>query len=176
MNRKALAVLTGLLALTAPVACSSQSKATPAAEAQAHASPAPGDTAKVSAPVAVDAKLDGDKARVTLRFDAPASDVRVDVSGVDGLTVKSPARPVDGASFVQSAQSSFDVAFTPGPGRSLLVVAVSGTFQDGHRTKVASFDVGTPTVEQQRSPGTTVTGSDGERVKIMPVDGQPQPR
>ncbi|MBZ4420598.1 hypothetical protein [Myxococcus sp. RHSTA-1-4] len=170
MNRKALAILSGLLALTAPVACSSQSKAAPDARADG----ANGDTAKASAPVAVDAELGDGRARVTLRFDSPASDVKVNVSGLDGLTVKSAPTPVDGASFVQSAVSTFDVEFTPGAGRSHLVVAVTGDFQGARRAKVASFAVGTPTTEQQKASGTTVTGSDGERVKIMPVNGDGQ--
>lgn len=165
MNRTALTVLSGLLALTAPVACSSQAKSTSAPAASA-------DTAKVSAPVKVEAKLDGEQAHVTLRFDSPASDVQVNVSGVDGLAVRSAASPVKGGSFARTDETSFDVDFTPGPGRSLLVVAVTGTFQGNPMSKVVSFSVGTPTQEQQKSSGTTVTGSDGERIKIMPSGGQ----
>ncbi|WP_164021405.1 hypothetical protein [Pyxidicoccus trucidator] len=163
MNRTALAVLSGLLALTAPLACSSQSKSTPSAGDQADVA-----TSKVSAPVAVDAKLDGERAHVTLRFDAPATDVQVNVSGADGLSVRSAATPVAGTSFMKAGETSFDVEFTPGPGRSHLVVAVTGSFQGSHMSKVASFAVGTPSAEQQKSSGTTVTGSDGERIKVMP--------
>jgi hypothetical protein len=165
MNRKALAVLSGLLALTAPLACTSSAKSTPPAAGKA-------DTAKASAPVAVDAELGDGRARVTLRFSAQATDVDVEISGVDGLTVKSAATPVKGGSFTRAAVSTFDVEFTPGVGRSHLVVAVSGDFEGGRRSKVASFAVGTPTVEQQKSSGTTMTGSDGERIKVMPSDGQ----
>ncbi|MFP2927487.1 hypothetical protein ACLESO_20280 [Pyxidicoccus sp. 3LG] len=165
MNRKALAVLSGLLALAAPVACTSSAKATPGTEEKA-------DTAKASAPVAVDAQLGEDRARVTLRFSAPASGVKVNVSGVDGLTVKSASTPVDNASFVEAGVTTFDVDFTPGEGRSHLVVAVTGDFEGAHRSKVASFAVGTPTEAQQKGSGTTVTGSDGERIKVMPTNGQ----
>ncbi|NMO22830.1 hypothetical protein HPC49_49885 [Pyxidicoccus fallax] len=177
MNRKALAVLSSLLALTAPVACSSQSKATPAADATPAANEKAAlrggsDTAKVAAPVTVNADVNGDKARVTLRFDAPATDVQVNISGADGLKVKGATTPVNGASFTQAAVSTFDVEFTPGAGRSLLVVAVDGTFRGSHLSKVTTFAVGTPTTEQLKSSGDTVTGSDGERVKIMPMDGQ----
>ncbi|WP_164001510.1 hypothetical protein [Pyxidicoccus caerfyrddinensis] len=164
MNRKALTVLSGLLALTAPVACSSQAKST--------TPPASTDTAKVAAPVAVEAKVDDKQAHVTLRFDSPASDVQVNVSGVDGLAVKSAGSPVKGGSFARSDETSFDVDFTPGTGRSLLVVAVTGTFQGSPMSKVVSFSVGTPTAEQQKTSGTTVTGSDGERIKVMPSGGQ----
>lgn len=167
MNRKALAVLSGLLALTAPVACTSSTKTTPASEGKP-------DTAKASAPVAVDAELGEDRARVTLRFAAPANDVKVDVSGVDGLKVKSAPTPVDGASFVEAAVSTFDVEFTPGAGRSHLVVAVSGDFPGGRRAKVTTFAVGTPSAEQQQSKGTVITGSDGERIKVMPSSKEQQ--
>ncbi len=167
MNRTVLAVLSSLLALTAPVACSSQPKSAPATGAQEDIA-----TAKVSAPVVVDAKLEGERAHVTLRFDSPATDVQVNVSGVDGLTVRSAATPVAGTSFTKSSETSFDVDFTPGPGRSLLVVAVTGMFQGGHMSKVQSFTLGTPTEEQKKASGTTVTGSDGERIKVMPSSGQ----
>ncbi|MFP2932849.1 hypothetical protein ACLESO_48430 [Pyxidicoccus sp. 3LG] len=180
MNRKALAVLSGLLALTAPVACTSQAKSTPTTGSQADTAPADKadtrkahrpDTAKPSAPVKVDAKLGEDRALVTLRFDAPATDVQVNISGVDGLTVTSASTPVNGASFVASGEQRFDVAFTPGAGRSHLVVSVTGTFQGAHQSKVTSFAVGTPTEAQMKSSGTTVTGGDGERIKIMPSGG-----
>jgi hypothetical protein len=161
MNRKVLAVLTGLVALSAPLACSS-SKTNPG--------PTDGsaEAGKPSAPVKVDAELAEGQARVTLRFDAPASDVRVNVSGVDGLEVKSAATPVEGASFVEAGSTAFDVAFTPGQGRSHLVVAVSGTFRGSHQTKVASFSVGEPSAEQQQRTGNTQTNSDGQRIKVMP--------
>lgn len=169
MNRTALAVLSGLLALTAPVACSSQAKSTPPVDSRADVA-----TAKVSAPVTVDAKLAGERAHVTLRFNAPASDVQVHVSGVEGLSVRSGATPLAGTRFTNAGETSFDVDFTPGPGRSHLVVAVTGTFQGSHMSKVASFAVGTPSAEQQKSSGTTITGSDGERIKVMPSSGQSQ--
>jgi hypothetical protein len=177
MNRTVLTVLSGLLALTAPVACSSQPKSTPAKAAPADvatakAAPADVATAKAGAPVVVDAKLDGERAHVTLRFSAPASDVQVNVSGVDGLTVRSAPTPVAGSSFVQSGETSFDVEFTPGPGRSLLVVAVTGLFDGSHLSKVASFTVGKPSEEQRKASGTAITGSDGERIKVLPSGGQ----
>jgi hypothetical protein len=169
MNRTALTVLTSLLALTAPVACSSQAKAAPPSSTASSSRP---DSAKVSAPVAVDAQLGEGQARVTVRFDSPATDVRVNVSGVDGLVVKSAPTPVDGASYVKEGGTTFDVTFTPGSGRSHLVVAVSGTFREGPRTKVASFAVGSPTTEQQKSGAPVITDGNGERIKVMPSNGQ----
>ncbi|MBN1207890.1 MAG: hypothetical protein JXB05_23705 [Myxococcaceae bacterium] len=171
MNRMALAVLSSLLALLAPVACTSSGTATSPSNTKPESSY---ETTKTSAPIAVDAELSDGRARVTVRFDSPATDVKVNVSGTDGLVVKSTPTPVDGASFVDSAVSTFDVDFTPGEGRSHLVVAVSGMFKGSHLSKVSSFAIGTPTAAQQSASGSTVTGSDGERIKVMPVDGQPQ--
>jgi hypothetical protein len=103
---------------------------------------------------------------VTVRFTAPATDVRVDVTGVDGLTVTSAPTPIEGASFDRGAEASFDVAYAAGPGRSHLAVAVSGAFPAGRRATVASFAVGTPS-EQQKAATGVVQDSDGERVKIV---------
>ncbi|WP_224245380.1 hypothetical protein [Hyalangium gracile] len=163
MNRMALAVLSSLTLLSS-AACSSSAPAAPNSTSQ-H------ETAKVSAPVAVKADLQGDQARVTVRFDAAATGVKINVHGADGLVVKSAATPVDNSNFTQGSETTFDVAFTPGTGRSHLVVAVDGTFKGSHRTSVSSFAIGTPSPEQQRASGTAVTGDDGQRVKIMPANG-----
>jgi len=166
MNRRALAVLPSLVTLLLAGACSSSAKPTPDSAATAP------ETAKASAPVAVDAQLGEGQARVTVRFDSPANDVKVNVYGLDGLVVKSAATPVDGSSFVKDAVSTFDVTFTPGTGRSYLAVAVSGSFQGGPRSRVSTFAVGAPSPEQQKTPGNVMTGPDGQRIKVMPVDGQ----
>ena len=174
MNRMALAVLSSLVALMAPVACTSPSTPPPPPAPSSPQSKASHDTAKLSAPVSVEAQLGEGKARVTLRFDAPGTDVKVNVSGVDGLVVTSAPTPVDGASFVDSAVSTFDVEFTPGEGRSHLVVAVSGTFRGSPLSQVRTFAIGKPTAAQEKGTGSVVTGSDGQRIKVMPVDQQPQ--
>ncbi|WP_426750440.1 hypothetical protein [Myxococcus sp. Y35] len=160
MNLKAIAALSSLLALTAPVACTSQSKSNPTPAES-------GDTQKVAAPVQVDAKVGENQAHIVLRFDAPATDVQVNISGVDGLKVTSVPTPVTG-SFTEDSVSEFDVSFTPGAGRSLLVVTVTGVFRGTHLSKVSSFNVGTPTAEQQKAAGTTVTGDDGQPIKVLP--------
>lgn len=139
-----------------------------------NATPAP--TTKVSeplpaegkpmAPVDVTAELSSGTARVSVRFVAAASDVTVGVSGADGLKVTSAAAPLTEASAKQNETRTFDVAFTPGPGRSMLVVNVTGTFNGARSTRVVSFDVGTPTADQLTSPGTTIE-SGGERIKVM---------
>ncbi|HET8538892.1 MAG TPA: hypothetical protein VFL83_03365 [Anaeromyxobacter sp.] len=137
----------------------------PAADPQ----PAPGaPRGKPSAPASVTAQLSSGSARVTVRFDADATDVRVDVRGAGGLAVRDGALPVDGASFARGEATTFDVSFTPGPGRSHLAVAVSGTFAGaGRRATVASFAVGEPTPDQRSAGGTVVEGEDGERIKVV---------
>ena len=161
MNRMALAVLSSLTLLTS-AACTSSASAAQSTSSE----PVAG---KVTAPVKVEAQLKEDQAHITVRFDAPATDVKINVYGVDGLVVKNAATPVEGASFTQSAVQELDVTFTPGPGRSHLVVAVSGSFRGAERSSVSSFSIGTPSAAQQQSQGNVVTGDDGQRVKIMPA-------
>jgi len=159
MNRIALAVTAAALALAG--GCTPQSPPAPPASA-------PPVRGKPSAPVSVDAQLSGASGRVTVRFDADAKDVRVEVHGAGGLVVTSGAAPVDGASFARGEATAFDVSFTPGPGRSHLAVAVSGKFHGaGRRAAVASFPVGDPSPDQLKAEGTVVEGQDGERLKVV---------
>ena len=161
MNRLALAVFSSLLTLVS-LACTSPAKAAPDSRNE----PVAG---KVSAPVTVDAQLKEGQAHVTVRFASPATDVKINVYGVDGLAVKSAASPVEGSSFTEASVATFDVEFTPGPGRSHLVVAVNGSFRGAQRSSVSSVAVGSPTAAQQQSPGNVVTGDDGQRIKVMPT-------
>jgi hypothetical protein len=159
MNRIALTVT--LVAALAGAACARQTAPAP--------QPSAADVrGKPGAPVAVSAQLSGGAGRATVRFDADARDVRVEVAGAEGLTVTSGATPVDGASFAKGESTSFDVAFAPGPGRSYLSVTVTGKFHGaGRRAAVTSFAVGEPTAEQRKGAGTVVQGADGERVKVV---------
>ncbi len=80
----------------------------------------------------------------------------------------SPALAVDRGAFAAGEATSFDVTFTPGPGRSRLAVSVSGKFHGaGKRAKVTSFSIGEPTPEQRRGEGTVVEGPDGERIRVV---------
>ena len=171
MNRKTFAVLPGFFALLALTACSSAAKSTPPS---AHSAPTSGQAVhgKMEAPVTVDAQFEASSARVTVRFDAPATGVRVSVHGVDGLTVTSQPTLADGVNFPQATTASYDVAFTRGAGRSHLVVSVSGEFKGAQRTRIASFAIGTPTDAQRSSNATKAEGANGERIKIIPVDPQ----
>ncbi len=140
---------------------------TPQSPAHA-AAPVPRGPGKPSAPVTVSAELSPGAARVTVRFDADAKNVAIEVYGAGGLTVTSAAAPVQRTSFARGETAAFDVAFTPGPGQSDLAVAVTGIFHGaGRRGAVASFAVGEPSAEQRAATGTVVEGSDGERLKVV---------
>jgi hypothetical protein len=158
MTRTALAVAASLLALAA---CARSSQAAPPPEA----SPGAG---KPTAPVSVGAELSTGAARVTVRFEADAKDVRIAVFGADGLAVTSAAEPVAKGAFARGEAAALDVTFTPGPGRSRLAVSVTGKFHGaGKRTRTATFAVGEPTPEQLRGEGAVVEGADGEKVRVV---------
>jgi hypothetical protein len=167
MNRKTFAVLPGFFALLALAACSSSTKSTTTSTASE-----PAVQGKMEAPVVVNAQLEDSSARVTVRFDAPATGVRVNVHGVDGLVVTSQPTLADNTNFPQATTASYDVAYTRGAGRSHLIVSVSGEFKGAQRTRVASFAIGTPTDSQRSSNATKAEGANGERIKVMPADTQ----
>jgi hypothetical protein len=105
---------------------------------------------------------------VTVRFDRAATGVKVQVRGLDGLAVTSEAMPVKGARFEKGEVARFDVAFTPGAGRSFLSVAVQGSFGAGRRATAVSFPVGEKSAVQRKGTGTVIEGANGERVKVLP--------
>ncbi|WPB81599.1 hypothetical protein KYC5002_21080 [Archangium violaceum] len=169
MNRKTFAVLPGLFALLALGACSSSSKSTPSSTTDSE----PAVQGKMQAPVVVNAQFEDSSARITVRFDAPATGVRVEVHGLDGLLViGQPPTLASNVNFPQGTTATYDVLYTPGAGRSHLVVSVSGEFKGAQRTRVATFAIGTPTDSQRSSQATKAEGSDGERIKVMPADTQ----
>ncbi|KFA92586.1 hypothetical protein [Archangium violaceum] len=168
MNRKTFAVLPGLFALLALAACSSSSKSTPSSTTDSE----PTVHGKMEAPVVVNAQFEESSARVTVRFDAPATGVRVNVRGLDGLVVTSQPTLADNVNFPRDTTATYDVAYTPGAGRSHLVVSVSGEFKGAQRSRVATFAIGTPTDSQRSSNATKAEGAEGERIKVMPADTQ----
>ncbi|WNG58575.1 hypothetical protein F0U59_30385 [Archangium gephyra] len=168
MNRKTFAVLPGLFALLALAACSSSSKSTPSSTTDSE----PAVQGKMQAPVVVNAQFEDSSARVTVRFDAPATGVRVEVHGLDGLVVIGRPTLAHNVNFPQATTATYDVLYTPGAGRSHLVVSVSGEFKGAQRTRVATFAIGTPTDSQRSSNATKAEGAEGERIKVMPADTQ----
>lgn len=163
MKRIVIAAAALLLAPPALAACAGHASEKKATTARA-------EHGKPQAPVDVTAALDRGRATVTVRFHSAASEVAVDVHGVDGLTVTSAARPLSGGQFAAGESVSLEVAFTEGPGRSHLAVSVTGRFGAAARTAVASFAVGEPTAEQQKAAGSVTTDSQGRRIKLLPAE------
>lgn len=172
MNLKTFAALPGFFALLALTACSSSTKSTSATSDAPAIASEQAVYGKQQAPVVVNAEMTDSSARVTLRFDAPATGVRVSVHGVDGLVVTSQPTLADGVNFPPASTASYDVTFTPGAGRSHLVVSVSGEFKGAQRSRVATFAIGTPTDSQRSSNATKAEGANGERIKVMPAEQQ----
>jgi len=127
---------------------------------------------KPQAPVSVTATVARGRATVPVRFHSAATEAAIEVHGVDGLTVTSAASPLAGRRFARGEAVTFDVAFTEGPGRSHLAVAVSGKFGAAARSTVASFAVGQPTAEQLKPAGKVTTDSTGQRIKVLPAGNQ----
>lgn len=124
---------------------------------------------KPQAPVSVTAAIAPGRATVTVRFHSAATEAAIEVHGVDGLAVTSAASPLSGGRFARGQSVTLDVAFTEGPGRSHLAVAVSGKFGSQKRSAVASFAVGQPTAEQLKPAGKASTDSQGQRIKVLPA-------
>jgi len=165
MNRIAIVLAATLVAGTA---LADGPAAGTAPNAAAHGAPA----GKPHAPATATASLRPGAATVTVRFDSPASEVNIEVSGVDGLVVTSAASPVQGGRFARGQTATFDVAFTEGPGRSHLAVSVTGSFAGARRNRVQTFAVGSPIANQQKPEVPATTDSLGQRIKVMPADGK----
>ena len=122
---------------------------------------------KPVAPVAVTAEVGAKAARVVVTFESPAEHVSIGVSGVDGLVVEGKGSVVDAGVFARGEAKAFEVAYTPGPGRSQLVVSIAGIFNGGARARVVAFSVGTGPLPE--GPGTVTTTDDGQRVRVVPT-------
>ena len=163
MNRIALVAATLLLAVPA-LADGPAAPAKPPAPKTVNGKP--------QAPVSVTARVGRGAATVSVRFHSAATEATVDVRGVDGLAVTSDPSPLSRGRFARGEAVTFDVAFTEGPGRSQLVVSVSGDFGGARRSTVATFAVGKPTPDQLKPVGSSTTDSAGQHIKVMPVDGK----
>jgi len=128
---------------------------------QAVAESAPG---KDGAPVRVEATLGEAAARVELTFLRAGRDVRVELTGTDGLTILGDPLPIQGGSFAAGQAVGFDVAFTRSQPHSNLAVLVSGDFGAGRRLRAASFTVGERTKVRAQSEG--MVDAQGNRIKI----------
>jgi hypothetical protein len=129
-------------------------------------SPVP-EKGKPTAPVSITAAVSGRVARITVTFEADASDVTVGVHGNDGLVVEGNLSPVQGQKFARGERTSFSVSLAPPGGRSSLVISVVGRFNGEKRARTASFGVGEGPMPA--SPGEVMTTDQGDTVKVLPA-------
>jgi hypothetical protein len=138
----------------------------PAAEAKAEAG---GEfrTQKPGAPVKVEGRLAASSASLSIDFAEDASDVTVEVWGVDGLVVTSAGEPVQGRRFGKGEKLDVDVSFTAPATRADLAVRVRGTFDGRVRERVQSFTVNAGAPSATPPPGEVRTGPDGKPVRVI---------
>ncbi len=158
-----------LLALAAALLVSLPTLAVPA-DAAAQKPGAPAAHGKPQAPVTISATLAADRAAVTVRFHSPATDVGIEVHGVDGLVVTSDATPLSGGRFARGETAKLDVAFTEGAEPGQLTVVVTGTFSGAKRMASTGFVTRPPTPEQLKAGRNAATDASGRRIKLMPVE------
>lgn len=129
-------------------------------------------THKSKVPVVVSTVFGEGKATVSFRFEQSVTEAAIGFRGLDGLAVNS--RPVlDKTQYARGETLVLDIPITPGPGRSHLVVDITGKFRGQRRMGVQTFAFGKPTPEQEKTgPGSVVTTTDGRRIKVMPVKPQ----
>ncbi|MDI3290231.1 hypothetical protein [Polyangium sp. 15x6] len=139
---------------------------TPSAEASADEGGEVG-TQKPGAPVKVEGRLATSSAVLTVDFEEAASDVTVEVWGVDGLVVTSAKEPVQNRQFGKDEKVSVEVSFTAPATRADLAVRVRGTFAGRVRERVQSFTVNAGAPSLTQPPGEVRTGPDGRPVRVM---------
>lgn len=131
-------------------------------------------TAKPSAPVVVEGKVEATKATLSVGFVAEATDVNVEVWGVDGLVVTNSAVTRGGQAvtlpsrFAKGEHVDVEVTFTaPTTVRTNLAIKVRGTFGGKTREHVQSFTVNKDLPSATPAPGEVKVGPDGTPVRVM---------
>ncbi|MDI1444608.1 hypothetical protein [Polyangium sp. 6x1] len=127
-------------------------------------------TKKPGAPVKVEGRLSTSNALLTVDFEQDATDVTVEVWGVDGLVVTSAKEPVQNRRFGRGESLDVEVAFTAPATRADLAVRVRGTFEGRVRERVQSFTVNAEAPSLTQPPGEIRTGPDGRRVRVMTAE------
>ncbi|MDP1823155.1 MAG: hypothetical protein Q8L48_07935 [Archangium sp.] len=115
-------------------------------------------TIKPGAPTKLESQLTATSAKLNLRFEGAGENVAVTISGIEGLTVTSPAEALAGATVKAGDVKPFEVTFT---GQGHLVVSVKGTFG----ARVHTIAIGDP---QPKNDGKTLITNDGDAVKVIP--------
>ena len=130
-------------------------------------------TAKPSAPVVIDGRVNAGKATLDIGFVTEATDVTIEAWGVDGLTVTSTAitkggQPVSQSRFGRGEHVDVDVSFAaPNTVRTNLAVRVRGNFGGSVRERVQSFTVNGDAPPATKAPGDVRVGPDGTPVRVM---------
>jgi hypothetical protein len=130
-------------------------------------------TGKPSAPVVIDGTVQATTATFGVGFVADATDVVIDVWGVDGLTVSSTAitkggQAVTQTRFVKGEHVDVNVTFTaPTTVQSNLAIKVRGTFGGRVQDRVQSFTVNGNLPRAEKAPGDVKVGPDGTPVRVM---------
>ena len=124
-------------------------------------------TQKPGAPVKVEGKLSGSSAALSIDFGETATDVTVEVWGVDGLVVTSEKAPIKDRRVSRGDRLDVEVSFTAPATRADLAVRVRGTFEGRVRERVQSFTVNAGAPSLTQPPGEVRTGPDGKPVRVM---------
>ncbi len=121
------------------------------------------DTTKPGAPTKPEAQVTGNTAKLALHFASAGKDISVTISGIDGVTVTSPAEALAGAAVTAGEVVPLDVTFT---GRGHLVVSVRGNFGGSVDARVHSVAIGEIQLKDDGSK--ILKTDDGDTVKVMP--------
>lgn len=124
---------------------------------------------KQQAPVTIEAELSQSTGRVLVRFAQAGTNVNVHLSGVEGLTLLGEPALATGRSVAAGEVLAWDVPLQPGPGQSMLVVRVSGSFGARERATVRAFPIGLKAEAQLRRAHEGETHVGGEAVKLLPA-------
>lgn len=133
-------------------------------------------TAKPSAPVVIDGKVEGSKATLSVGFTSDVTDAKIEVWGVDGLSVTNTTlllggQPVTQTRFAKGEHVDVEVTFTaPTTVRSNLAIKVGGNFGGAERERVQSFTVNGDLPPATKAPGDVKVGPDGTPVRVMKAE------
>ncbi len=123
-------------------------------------------TQKVAAPVTITAESGAQKAALSLRFELDATEVMIEVWGVDGLEIQSSKTPVVNRSFQKGESLALDIAYIRPAHESNLALKVSGLFAGRKLARVSSFTI-EGTAEEHPAELEPMTDASGRAIKVM---------
>lgn len=129
---------------------------------------------KPSAPVVIDGKVEATTAKLGVGFVSEATEVNIEVWGVDGLVVTNSVLTRGGQAltlpsrFGKGEHVEVEVSFTaPTTVQTNLAIRVRGSFGGTVRERVQSFTVNGHLPAATKAPGEVKTGPDGTPVRVM---------